>query len=314
MDSPRPASIAGAGSPAFTLVELLVCLAIIAVLIALLLAAVQRTREGAQRAQCTNNLMQLGVGLLNYHGAHRTFPPGYVSAVGAAGDDLGPGWGWGSMLLPFIEHGVIWRQIDFNSHIESATNSTVVGQRLETFICPSDWGRHFSYVACFGRGDVDKSPDRGDGMFFRNSRVRLKDVEDGPMTILLSERSSVLGGASWTGIASADPAFAVKNPDRFNADRSRVLGHTGPTGVGDPGHAPLSGSSKLGGLAALRAGGGAPPPSPGCAYDFGGAHTTGTNFLLVDGSVRFIANDVDSAIPPALATRAGGELVTGADF
>jgi prepilin-type N-terminal cleavage/methylation domain-containing protein len=300
-------------SRAFTLIELLVCIAIIAVLIALLLPAVQQSREAARRTQCMNNLMQLGVGLLNYHGAHRTFPPGYVSAIGPAGDDLGPGWGWGSMLLPFVGDGVIWRRIDFDSHPESETNSTVVAQRPEVFICPSDWGRSFAYVACFGRGDVDKNPDQGDGMFFRNSRVRLKDVEDGPMTILLGERTSALGGATWTGITTADLAFVVRNPGKFNADRSRVLGHTGPTGIGDRGHAPLSGQSKLNGFAAARAGGPA-PPVPGCIYDFGGAHVTGTNFLLVDGSVRFIANDVDSAIPPALATRAGGELIGTAGF
>ncbi len=314
--NPHHATPAGRDSRAFTLIELLVCIALIAVLIALLLPAVQMTRESARRVQCTNNLMQLGVGLLNYHGAHRTLPPGYVSAIGPAGDDLGPGWGWASMLLPFVEGGLIWRNIDFGSHSESASNSTVTVQRPELFTCPSDWGRGFGYVACFGRGDVDRNPDQGDGMFFRNSCVRLKDAEDGAMTILIGERASAMGGAAWTGIASADLASAVRNPDTFNADRSRVLGHTGPTGVGDPGHAPLSCNAKLGAGVPTWKVLGAPPgaPLPGCVYDFGGPHATGSNFLLLDGSVRFIANEVDSAIPPALATRAGGELVTAVDF
>jgi hypothetical protein len=146
--------------------------------------------------------------------------------------------------------------------------------------------------------------------------VGLKDAHDGAMTILLGERASAMGGAAWTGIASADLAFAVRNPGKFNADRSRVLGHTGPTAAGDPGHTPLSANAKLGAGAAVGGLGGAPPAAPirGCIYDFGGPHTTGSNFALIDGSVRFIANDVDSAIPAALATRAGGELVTAADF
>jgi prepilin-type N-terminal cleavage/methylation domain-containing protein len=307
---------AGAGGrPAFTLIELLVCIAIIAAFCALVLSSLQPTREAARRSQCTNNLMQLGLGLLNYHDAHRTFPPGYVSAVGPAGDDLGPGWGWGAMLLPFIEQGLIWRHIDFDTHSESESNSTAVAQRLELFTCPSDWG-HYTYVACFGRGDVDRNPDRGDGMFFRNSRVRLRDVDDGATTILIGERASAKGGAQWTGITATDLAFAVRNPGKFNADRSRVLGHTGPTGVGDPGHLPLSVEAKRGAGVALGRVGGAPAAAPnrGCIYDFGGPHTTGSNFVLVDGSVRFIANNVDSAIPPSLATRAGGELVTAADF
>src|SRR5690606_3459494 len=100
----------------FTLIELLVVIAIIAVLIALLLPAVQQAREAARRSQCRNNLKQLGLAIHNYESSHRAIPPGYVAfadypniASLPADDhdpqtwDAAPGWGWGALLLPYIE-------------------------------------------------------------------------------------------------------------------------------------------------------------------------------------------------------------------
>src|SRR4051812_41131755 len=96
----------GRGRAGFTLIELLVVILIVAVLIALLLPAVQAAREAARRTQCSNNLKQMGLALHLYHEAAGVFPPAYLSAVKVAGDEypeLGPGWGWGAMILAQLE-------------------------------------------------------------------------------------------------------------------------------------------------------------------------------------------------------------------
>ncbi len=124
--SPLPSPL----SPrAFTLVELLVVITIIGILIALLLPAVQAAREAARRMQCSNNLKQIGLALHNYHTAIGTFPSGYISAYGDPGypssNDLGPGWGWAAMMLPYIELGNLHDQIRFDEDIAHPDNAVV---------------------------------------------------------------------------------------------------------------------------------------------------------------------------------------------
>jgi prepilin-type N-terminal cleavage/methylation domain-containing protein/prepilin-type processing-associated H-X9-DG protein len=280
----------------FTLVELLMCLSIIALLAGLMLPAVIGVRHQARRAECANNLFQIGVALANYHDAHRTFPPGYISHVGNLGQDLGPGWGWATMILPFVEQMETYGRIRFDESADSEWNSKWTGQHLELFSCPADPSA-CSYVACYGAGDFMRSPDQGEGMFFRNSRVRLRDVDDGPMTIMIGERSGVLGGATWASLYIPTTPEARSAPRRKQStltDRSAVLGHTGLNGSGDPVHTPNKPSA--------------------CGAGFGSVHPGGANFLLVDGSARFVTTEVDPNVFAGLATRAGRELVNATDF
>src|SRR5262245_1083966 len=108
---------------AFTLIELLVVIAIVAVLIGLLLPAVQKVREAAARAKCQNNLKQVALALHHYHDIRQSFPSGYISGVSANGDDTGPGWGWAAQVLPQVEQSALYSYIRFDRPIEDPVNS-----------------------------------------------------------------------------------------------------------------------------------------------------------------------------------------------
>lgn len=119
---------------AFTLIELLVVIAIIAVLIGILLPAVQKVREAANRAKCQNNLKQLGLGLVGFESATGTLPP---SATGR-GTDTGPQHGWAAWVLPHIELESAYRNYHFNVNWDSQNNWTAIQTPIPIFICPSD--------------------------------------------------------------------------------------------------------------------------------------------------------------------------------
>src|SRR5262249_41997601 len=153
-----------------------------ALLLGLLLPAVQRVREAANRLVCKNNLRQIGLALLMYHDRMGSLPPGYVSLVGRDGQDLGPGWGWAAFLLADLEHDNLQRQLVFNRETGDPANAAARVRSLTIFRCPSDErvgtfitaGRpaevaHCNYVAVFGPT----------GPFYRNSRTRVFDLVDG---------------------------------------------------------------------------------------------------------------------------------------
>jgi prepilin-type N-terminal cleavage/methylation domain-containing protein/prepilin-type processing-associated H-X9-DG protein len=300
------------------LIEVLVVIAIVGLLVAMLLPAVQQARETARRMQCANNLKQLGLALHNYHGWVGAFPPGYVSAV-QPGEinypELGPGWGWGSMIVNTLEQQPLFNSVNFTMQIAAAASVTARRTVLSVFLCPSSTpdgpvrvngneGQSIvlladlaasQYVASAGQGEVEELPGSNNGLLFRNSRVSFGDVIDGlTQTLLLGERSRNLADATWVGAVPSghvctNPRWPVRDCATSNV---MVMANTGPWPDEPWVNVPNHKDSK--------------------ADDYWSLHLGGCNFLLGDGSVRFIKETINPSVFSALASRAGGEIV-GAD-
>jgi prepilin-type N-terminal cleavage/methylation domain-containing protein/prepilin-type processing-associated H-X9-DG protein len=198
----------------FTLIELLVVIAIIAVLIALLLPAVQAAREAARRAQCTNNLKQIALGMHNYHQAVGSFPPGSVPTTAYVGSTYIPGWGvWScfSMMLPYLEQAPLYNSCNFSWTCGFGqgyqVNKTAYNAKINSFLCPSDaiagqQGSTTSYMGSIGTtsdwycggspgGCSGLGPAPSTGIFARVRTYSIANVTDGTSnTIAFSEMLS----------------------------------------------------------------------------------------------------------------------------
>src|SRR3954453_19575846 len=186
---------------AFTLIELLVVIAIIAVLIGLLLPAVQKVREAAARMKCSNNLKQLGIALHNYEGPNGKLPPLYPgTAPGSITFNYKYTWSVLAQLNPYLEQTNVYNSMDLTQPMYDASNNITaqnkfaVVQKVSVFLCPSDKGQPVSsaygvtdmgptnYVACHGSGLSGGgygSPISGDGVFPAVNGVKITDVSDG---------------------------------------------------------------------------------------------------------------------------------------
>jgi prepilin-type N-terminal cleavage/methylation domain-containing protein/prepilin-type processing-associated H-X9-DG protein len=276
---------------AFTLIELLVVIAIIAVLVGLLLPAVQRVREAANRIKCTNNLKQIGLALHNYADTQGRFPSAYV----ATNED--PGWGWGAAILPFVEQpglyaaaGVTTRRFGDGNNPASPKTNPYTQTPLPVFLCPSDQAPDLNDVRLnFAMSNYRAvagpitypffvaNQDMG-GVLFQNSKIRITDIPDGTSNTLIVgecifDRTVDKRAAIWPGMSGLRDGAIWISDVMWWVDED---------------------SAKING------------PAP---QAFSSRHPGGAFFVFCDGSVRFFLEGGNVQNLKWLAGRNDGHIV-----
>jgi len=291
------------------MIELVVVMAIIAVLIALLLPAIQSSREAARRAQCANNLMQLGIALGNYASTHSVFPPGVVNDKGPI-ENLPNGYhyGWVVQILPFIGQDNVYRQFNLQQSVYAPCNDTVAGVAISTLMCPSDSRRsswsNFNYAGCHHDVDAPIAADNH-GVLYLNSRVRYDDIPDGPAhTILLGE---IRAGGPTLGWASGTRSTLRNTGNPINAPEPLLP----PISNSRSPSPQLRASIDYDAIEQLAADRLWPVQLTG---GFSSNHAVGANFLFCDGSVRLVSTWINRGVYQLLGNRDDGEPISDDAF
>jgi prepilin-type N-terminal cleavage/methylation domain-containing protein/prepilin-type processing-associated H-X9-DG protein len=286
----------------FTLIELLVVIAIIAILVGLLLPAVQKVREAAARTQCENNLKQMGIALHMFQDTNGVLPSGFYNSGTFTYT------GWQLQLLPFLEQASLWQQsVTYLTANPGGTDSSAfpaVGYQMKTFICPVNMratvepygGVNYeltSYMGVAGTTSGGASGPSGDGVLYSGSHVHLTDITDGTSnTLVVGERPCT--GDLYYGWGFAPYGNGYGDGDTVIGTRDTYLA----TSMGD-----------LATNVGLQQ-----PRQPMTSAEIDGAHfwsfhTNGANFLFCDGSVHFLPYSANNVLPQ-LGTRGMGDTFT----
>lgn len=268
---------------AFTLIEMLIAITLIAILIGMLLPAVQQTRESARRLSCQNNQLQIASALLQYESAHEHLPPGVINDKGPIADDgTGLDISFYVLIMPYLEQRVLTENFNFAEGAYSGVNDPIASLRLNFLSCPSD-NTSLNYAGCHHHQEAPIDVDNT-GLLFLNSKVRHREIQDGRVhTILLGEKLSDAGESSWlsgtratlrnTGTFTNRPWGAVKtNPSTSQPDQKALV-------------------------SGLFVGG------------FSSRHPGGCVFSFADGAQHFIAYSIDRAVLENLGHRADGAMM-----
>ena len=304
----------------FTLIELLVVIAVIAILIGMLLPAVQKVREAAARARCQNNMKQIGIALHNFHDANNVFPASGWTQAGP-GNPAGKFVGWRPLTLPYIEQQNLQKLYDFNSNWWEGTNPTAAAVPVKIYQCPSVGERKevlsavakpprpamtfanpiapSDYEAIMGvqPGSINPhlltaiySADNRWSVMYRNSQTKMTDVIDGTAgTIMVVE-------------CGARPLVYRKSSSQSALNNNQGIGWVDSEGPFSFDGASADGSAEGCGLSCAASMNKRNDNEP---YSF---HAGGGHFLFADGHVQFIRDSIDIKTFAALCTRAAGEV------
>ncbi|NLX94921.1 MAG: DUF1559 domain-containing protein [Rhodopirellula sp.] len=322
----------------FTLVELLVVIAIIGILIALLLPAVQAAREAARRAQCTNNLKQIGLAMHNYHDSFKSFPSGNIV------NGLGP-TGW-VLILPYLEQAPLYDGLEFNrnafyfANVASDPNIELNGVLVNALLCPSSPldtaipngfncagctvqpnGRQLqytSYVMISGGDDhattdhlAERGPASAGGVFIKNRALSFRDILDGTSNTMIVGEQSDWGRTSTGAKTEIRPQSASGAWMGQDALANPNGNGTYPTGNGARCFNLTTVAVPVGTKDYLTADGSGSPGTrrEDCNTPIQSAHPGGANILLGDGSVRFLSETIPLQTLRYLANRDDGNVL-----
>lgn len=306
--------------PGFTLIELLVVIAIIAILIALLLPAVQQAREAARRTQCKNNMKQIGLAMHNYHDVYGSFPINWMSDTAWSGwNENTCGQSWMVRILPYVDQKPLYDTVRWGE--PERNNRDISTTKIQTFICPSDTSDGIfqsranasnttrmgialgnrrgttNYKACAGnnwawgtwrhRENVGKNPNSWNGLDAGNGMIARTRVRPDPTSI----RDVTDGTSNTFAVGEAVPEWCTHTWWYwFN-------GSTATCAI------PLNAPPRPG--RTLRQDWGYWPNN----YSFMSRHEGGGQFLMGDGSTRFVSENIDMGMYRALASVRGGETI-----